>query len=482
MASARRFLFGSSFEPAGRTASFPIPATMRPSLRRFRVLLLVVPVLLAGGCVLAPRDAAVEKAALSEHGRAYEAPFETRDLPELPAESTWRDVLRRAYLANGELEAAYYEWARAVHGIDREGSYPNTPLMVEFEQMLESGADPTIRLSPDSMESLSLPNKVYQAAKVATREAQAAGQRFHAAKLALRQRVLAAWVEYALQAERVRIAESNLALLRLLNQTTAGRVRAGGAQADLSRAELEERLADDELQNMRAELHHTMATLNALMARDADAPIAPPGAMLEARPLPWSDAEVLALASLRNPELAALARRVAARDDAVELARLQFLPDVNPFGGWTGTASQFVGAAVSIPTFLPELRAAMRQARAELRQAEAIYRQTRFDQAAQIVAALVALRNSERQAALYAWHVLPTAERIVGSARSSYAAGSGAFNELIEAQRTLLEVRLTLAEARAARELRLAELETLIGLEAEAAPGAQSAGEDHDHG
>jgi cobalt-zinc-cadmium efflux system outer membrane protein len=179
------------------------------------------------------------------------------------------------------------------------------------------------------------------------------------------------------------------------------------------------------------------------------------------------DATLLALAGERNPELTALAHEVRGRADAVELARLRYVPDFNPMAGLTGAGAQALGLGLSIPMFLPEVRGMVREARAELREARAMYRQARFDREAGVIAALVALRNSERQAEVFEQQILPRARQAERVARESYATGGTSFIDLIEIQRTLLDIRLVVAEARAAREQSLAELEALIGAEAE---------------
>jgi outer membrane protein TolC len=183
--------------------------------------------------------------------------------------------------------------------------------------------------------------------------------------------------------------------------------------------------------------------------------------------LPADDATLIARAAEVNPDLAALAHRVRGRAEAVELARLQYLPDINPTLGLTGTAEQMIGLGLSIPTLMPKVRAMIDEARADLRAAQAEQRQARVDRAARVVATLYALRNAERQAALFERHVVPAATRMVDNAREAYTRGTGTFLELVEAQRTLLETRLTAAEARAAREKSLVELEALIGLDVE---------------
>jgi outer membrane protein TolC len=112
----------------------------------------------------------------------------------------------------------------------------------------------TINVGPDPMENLAFPPKVYQAAKAALADARAAGRQFAAAKFDLQRRVLNDWFDYALLAERTRIQQGNLALLRLTNETAAGRVRAGAPQLDLLRAEIELRRVENDLRGVEAGL------------------------------------------------------------------------------------------------------------------------------------------------------------------------------------------------------------------------------------
>ena len=446
---------------------------MRHITLRFLTGAMVVGALLgAGGCVLAPKEAKEEQARLDEAETVYRRPFEKRQLADLSAEPTWRDVLRRAFLANGDLEAAYHEWAMAVSRIQQAGSYPNSPVSLGFEYMfsdesMKSWDRTTISAGFDAGESLLLPNKVYQSGKVATRDAQAAGERFAAAKFDLQRRVLNAWIDYALLAEQVRIQRENTSLLKLLNETAAGRVRAGGAQQDLLRTDIEYRMGEDELRTMESELPRMRAMLNAMLGRAPDAPLTPPAHLPEPRPVPADDASLLSVGVAANPELRALAFETSGRRNALERARMEYLPDVNPFAAVTGDVEQVIGVDVMLPTVLPRIKGMVKEARADLRRVQAMARQTRLDRAAEYVAAVYALRNSERQAALFEKQVLPNAQRVLDSVRQSYSAGTGAYLDLIEAQRTLLDVRLTMAEAKAAREKNLADLEALAGTDIE---------------
>jgi outer membrane protein TolC len=183
--------------------------------------------------------------------------------------------------------------------------------------------------------------------------------------------------------------------------------------------------------------------------------------------LPVDDAGLITAGVENNPELHALGFAVGARQDALELARLQYLPDFNPFVGFTGSLTQTIGVGVSLPTRLPQIRAGVEQARALLRGAQAALRQTRHDRRSSFVADLYVLRYSERQAAFLTGEILPAAQQVLGSAQQAYATGAASFQDLIDAQAALLDVRLSIAEARIEREQRLAEIEELAGLDVE---------------
>lgn len=424
---------------------------------------------LVSGCVLAPSGLKQERDRLEVAGEPYrrEVP-----LPELSDRPTWREVLQRAFLTNGELEAAYHEWAMAVHRVQQAGAYPNSPLSVGFEYMfsdqkMKSWDRTTISVAPDAMESLAFPTKVMQSAKVALNDAQAAGERFAAAKFALQRKVLNAWIDYSLQAERVRIQRENTSLLRLLNQTAVGRVQAGGAQQDLLRTEIEVHRAEDELLTMESQLPQMRAALNGMIGRDPQAPLPAPESLPKPRVVPADDAGLLAIGVVGNPELAALAFQTTGREEALERARMEYIPDFNPLAAITGDIEQVVGVMVTLPTVVPRIQGMIKEARSDLQRVLAMTRQTRLDRNAEFVATLYMLRNAERQSRLFEQRILPAARRVLDSTRQSYSAGTGAYLELIEAQRTLLEVQLTIAEAKAARERALVDLEALAGVDVE---------------
>ena len=424
------------------------------------------------GCVLAPAGAKQEKAAVALAGQPYTQPFEKRVLPELPHEATWQDVLQRAFLANGDLETAYFDWRAAVERINQAAAYPNANATVGFNYLFSGGQmkawdRTTISAGFDPTLTLRLPQKTAQAGKVAYDEARAAGERFAAAKFDLQRKVLNAYLDFALMAETIRIQQENLDLLKMTTEQAGQRVRTGAPQQDLLKAQIAQRMADNELASMKAQHTQMQAMLNGMLARPATASLGHPTALPVPRPINADDAALISMGVDRNPELAALAHQVAGRQDALALAKMAYLPDINPSASITGSVSQSIGAMLMLPTAIPIIEGQIKESQASLRGAQAALRQTAADRGASLVANLYALRNAERQAALLQEAVLPKARQAFSSSRQAYANGQISFVDLLDGQRTLLDIRRLIAEARIEREKRLADLEALAGVDVE---------------
>ena len=436
--------------------------------------------LFLGGCVLAPKGTAPERDRVAQAGGTYEVAAEKRNLPDVPSPADWRAVLQRALLANGDLEAAYFQWKAAMSQIPQVATWPNAMLAPSFSYMfngenMKAWDRTTLGLQFDPSENLELPFKTSKRGQVALANARAAGAKFREAKFRLQRQVLQAYTDLALMQERLRIQRDNVSLLKLLADTAADRVRAGANQQDLLRAQTQYRLNENELANMESELGSMKAMLNGMLARDPQAPLELPAGLPQPRRLAVDDAKLIAVATSANPQLERLAREVEGRNDALELARLMYIPDINPMASFTGSVSQMAGAMVMLPTNAPRIRGMIDEARAMLRESEAMLRQTRSDRGAAFVAALLVLRNAERQTRVFEETILPRAEQTLSSSRQAYTTATGTFIELIDAQRTLLDVRLLVVEARAEREKRLAELEELAGVDIETLAGPTSA-------
>ncbi len=426
----------------------------------------------SSGCVLRPLETDSERAKLAGTSQPFETPRTARQLPDLPPEVQWRDALSRAFLANGELESAYFEWKAALARIDQAAVWPNSNVALSFSYLfssenIKSWNRTTIGVGFDPSMNLSLPLKARAGGRVALDAAREAGEKFRVIKFDLQRKVLSAYLDLALTEELIRIQQDNQTLLRLVTDSAADRAEAGGPMQDLFKAMIESQTAANDLASLEAKARSMRSMLNGMLAREADAPLNLPGGLPSPRPVAVDDSQLIAAGVAQNPELAALARQVAGRTDAIEVARLAYVPDFNPSVGITGDVSQTLGIMLMLPTKAPAIRAGIEEAEAMEHSSAAMLRQTRYDRAGSFVATLYSIRNAERQTELYRRHLVPAARQLVVSSRSAYAAGTIGFADLIDSERMLLVVRRMVAEAQIEREQRLAELEALAGVDIE---------------
>ena len=326
-------------------------------------------------------ERAIERAKLNAASAPFERRIEARQIPELPAVATWQDVLSRAFLANGELESSYFEWRAAFTRIDQAATWPNTNVALSFGYMFSPGNmktwdRTTIGAGFDSSMNLSLPVKARTAGKMALDAAREAEEKFRAVKFDLQRRVLEAYLDLALTEELIRIERDNLTFLKLLSDSASDRAEAGGPMQDLFKALIESETAQNDLAGLEAKAIAMRGELNGMLGREPSAPLGLLPDLPAPRPVAADDASLIAVAVARNPELAGLAQQVAGRTDAVELARLAYLPDIIPSASITGSISQSLGAMLMVPTKLPAIRAAIDEAQSMTRSREAMLRQT----------------------------------------------------------------------------------------------------------
>ena len=441
---------------------------MRRTYASHLALLAAALLLLLAGCALRPAGEKQERAALAQAGKPWEQPVA---LPALPQTPTLDDYLQRAFLANADLQAQYWQWRAAIEQVPQDTSFP--AVAIPFSFMFSKGSmnlwdRTTLGVQNDPMTNILYPTKLKTAGLRALDEARAAGSRFQQAKFTLQGQVVSTYWDLALLAETIRIQKDNVALLTMIEQLTATRVKASAAtQAELLNAQTELDLAQNDLANLNARVPGLVARLNALLGREAQAPVPLPAALPAPRPLPVADDKLIQLGSERSPELAALVHEVAGRQDALSLARQAHLPDFSLMASITGNVQQMVGGMIVLPTRLEAIKAGIEQAQANLKAAEAARTQYARDLASSFILNLYVLRNDERQIALFEDTILPRSLQAVQVAQTAYANNRLTFADLIGTERTLLDVKLVLAQLRTEREKALSAIETWSAVDVE---------------
>jgi outer membrane protein TolC len=438
----------SNFKPIGRLA--------------IAALLIGLP-----ACTIHPPGEREERDAAAQSGKPFEKRMENRQIAPLPQNPTPDQVVEYALLNNAELEQHYWEWRSAIEQIPQDGTQSAT-LNIAAGTNITNGRtswdNTTLTLANDPMTDIKWPGKLDAAAKQTLQNAKATGQRFLKAKYDLRNKVLSAYYDYALNAELIRLEQSNEQLLQTTATVTQAQNRAGGSsQQDVLKAANEIDLSRNDIAQMQSQLPAQRATLNALLSRAADAPLPNPTDLPPTRAITYADADLIDLAAKQNPELLALADEIHGRREGIRLAKLQYIPDFNLSAGTdlTGVTQSILGQA-TIPILRYEaLNAAIAQAEANLRATEAMRRQSGNDLAAQVLSDIAIIRDTDRQLNLFERTILPRTREMVNVGQSTYETGRASLLDLLDDERSLITIERLVANLRVTREKHLAELESI---------------------
>ncbi len=435
----------------------------------------VTAVLLVGlaGCTIHPPGEREERAAAVQMGQPFEKPIEVRQMPQLPANPTSEQLVGYAVRTNAELEQHYWEWRSAIEQIPQDATQTTT-LNVAAGTSITNGntslGSSTLTLANDPMTDIKWPDKLDAAARQALENARAAGRRFIKGEYDLRNKVLKAYYDYALNAELIRLEQSNQRLLRTIATVAETRNRAGrSGQRDVLKSSNEADLSGNDIANMRSQLPSQRAAINALLSRPADAPLPVPTKLPASRRVVYRDGDLVEMAAKQNPELIALADEIRGRDEGIRLAKLQYVPDFNlSLGSDLMGVTQSLLAQATIPILRYEaLNAAIAQAEAKLRASEAMRREVGNNLTAQVIVDIKIIRDADRQLDLFDHTVLPRARQVVDVARTAFETGDASETDaasllnLLDDQRSLIAIERLAAKLRITRETHLAELESI---------------------
>lgn len=284
-------------------------------------------------------------------------------------------------------------------------------------------------------------------------------------------KVKAAFAQYYLVGQSLKITQELLRLAGSLEQLAQARYADGLVpQQDVVRAQVERTALRSELLVMETEHHHAAARLNALLRRPPAAPLAEPQAL---RPLPAPaklDYTALeARLAAANPQLAAQDAQVAAAEKNRELVTKNRYPDltvgVSPIQTRNRVTEWELMFEVNIPLQQESRRAQEREAAAMAAAARARKDAALNQISAELAESLSALDAARRLENLVATALLPQADLAFQAALAGYETGRLDFATLLEAQRQLRKAKLDRLKAQAEAQLRLAEIEKLLGEE-----------------
>jgi outer membrane protein TolC len=395
-----------------------------------------------------------------------------------PLGSNLGGLLDYAREHNPELAATRHEADAAQQRTESAGALPDPVLRTELMDITNQGTTGP-RLLPSQvggtryllMQSVPWYGKRDLQREVAAAQVSQADGQVAASWIELASRIKQTYAMHYYATASERLARQTLALLDDLEQIAQTRYANGlGQQQDVIRVQVEQTMLHGELIALQNERHHTHVRLNVLLARPVNAPLAEPAQLRSMPPAARLDEQAL-LERLRaqNPQLRIAEANIQSAEKSRDLAY------VNRYPGFTlGVAPTQSGSAVRSWDLMVELNIPLQQSsrRSQEREAEAmlsasssrkeaLLNQTQSD-LAENLSALEAARQTET---LIATRLLPQAELTWQSALAGYETGKVDFAMLIEAQKQTLKARQQQLQAQTDMQLRLADIEKLLGEE-----------------
>jgi len=394
-----------------------------------------------------------------------------------PPGSSLESLLELARSQNPEFAVVRHEAEAATERIYPAGALPDPTLRTELRDITNQGMDASPNLLPGRIGSTKYTliqpvpfwGKRDLKREVAKAEANQAQGRAAATWSELSARIKTAYALYYSATRAEMLTRENLGLTGNLEKITRSRY-AGGLvpQQDAIRAQVEQTGMRSELVALETERHHAMVKLNALLKRPAMAHLAEPERL---RPIPApAKLDYVALEErlrARNPQLFAESARVAAAEKNRELVYKNRYPDFNlglsPIQTGSRISEWELMIELNIPLQQESRRSQEREAQAMLAVAESRKEATQNQLLADLSENLFALESARRVETLVRTRLLPQAELTFKAALPGYETGKLDFATLLDAQRQILRARLDELKAQTDAQIRLAEIERLLG-------------------
>lgn len=320
------------------------------------------------------------------------------------------------------------------------------------------------------IQGLPFPGKRGLRGEVAEALAGQADTSHDAARLDLEAKIKVAYARHFQAVGQTRILSETLHLLDALERLVVQRYSVGLVpQQDALRAQSESTGLKVDLLESERRRRDAAAKLNALLPRNADAPLAEP---LSLTPLADSRtlSQVYARAREISPDLSRERLGVTAAEKGKDLTYLNRYPDFGlaltnnrPRSDMIGPDTWDLMLEVNIPLQQSSRRAQEREASYRLEAARERVAAAEARLNGRLGETLAGLNASVDKARLLRDTLLPQARATLASAQAGYESGRVNFNTLIEAERQILRTRLALLDAEVEASVRQAELEQLAG-------------------
>ena len=390
------------------------------------------------------------------------------------------ELLELARQQNPELAAMRLEADAAVERVYPASALPDPVLRTELMDITNRGMDKNPSLLPSQVGSTrytfmqSVPwfgkrGLKRDAAMAAAGQAQG---RIAITWAELAMQIKSAYAQYYYLAGSQKITQELLELLAQMENIAQIRYANGiAAQQDAVRAQVEQTAMKTELVMLDSTRHQVEARLNALLSRPASMPFAEPQALRSIPAAARQENHQTLETRIRehSPDLFVDEAGINAAGKNRDLAYKNRYPDfalgIAPVQFGTAVREWGLMVELNIPLQQESRRSQERESEAMLAAAKARKEATANRILSTLAESLAGLDAAQRTESLSAGGLLPQAKVTFESALAGYQTGKVDFAAVLDAVRQILNARREVLKAQADAQMRLAEIERLLGEE-----------------
>lgn len=377
---------------------------------------------------------------------------------------------------NPEYAAMRSEAEAAGERITPAGALPDPKFRTEFRDITRFG-EQSATLSPNRvgstryllMQDVPWYGKRDLKREIAELEAEGAQGRARGTWSELAAKIKTAHAQRYYLYRNEKLTQEILDLVTRLEKVAQIRYSGGlAAQQDVIRAQVEQTGMRNELIALENESRQVNARLNALIARPASSPLAPPE-ILRILPAPakLDYATLEDRARARNPLLFAEETRIKAAEKTRDLTYKNRYPDFNlgvsPIQYQNAVKEWEVMVEMNIPLQQATRRSQERESESMLSAARSRKEATSNQILSDLAENLSGIEAARRTEMLTATSLLPQAELTFQAALAGYETGKVDFATLLDAQKQIRQAKQNQIKAQAEAQIRLAEIEKLLG-------------------
>lgn len=398
-----------------------------------------------------------------------EQPLQSAGIDTMTGDLVLRDALAAALRGNPSLSRFGYDVRAAEAQVVQAGLWSNPEVDLEVENFAGSGdldgfdaAEVTLALS----QTFPLGGDIEKRKELTRLQGRLVGWDYEAARIGLLAEVAGRYVDVLAAQRQVELARESLKLVEQVADSIGRRVEAGDAAAvEGSRAAVPVATAQIVLRRAERSLESARVQLALTWGSSSPAFDSVKGDLDAVRPLP----PVGAIASLigQNPDVARWVTEIASRQAEVELARAEAVPDLTAGLGFRWFNDSDDGAlvgGVSIPLPIFDRRQGdILAGRFGVASAWNQQRAVELRVEAAVATAYARLANAYNEATSLRDDALPPANEAYRDIKQAFDRGNLGFLDVLDAERTLIELRQQHLDALAEYHGSIAELEGLIG-------------------